>query len=41
MRLANSRLGDELTSEEIEAELDAILEAFCIRWLGPGKKPCA
>jgi hypothetical protein len=41
MRLANPKLGDELTPEAIEAELDAILDAFCVRWLGPAKKPCA
>ena len=41
MRLANPKLGDDLAPEAIEAELDAILDAFCVRWLGPAKKPCA
>jgi hypothetical protein len=35
MQLANPRLPEgELTHQEIEAELHAVLEAFCERWLG-------
>jgi hypothetical protein len=39
MRRANPRLGDDLTSDQIETELNEIVAAFTDRWLG--KKPFA
>lgn len=39
MRAANHRLPDgDLTTAEIEAELEAIILAFVERWVGPAKK---
>ena len=37
MRTANPRLPEcELSREEIEAELQAVVETFIERWIGPG-----
>jgi hypothetical protein len=42
MRAANPQLPEgELSAEAIEAELQAVVEAFIERWLGPAKKPHA
>jgi hypothetical protein len=34
MRRANAELGDDLDHAAIEAELNAIVEAFTARWIG-------
>ena len=38
MRCANPDVGELATKAEIEAELQAVDDAFIVRWVGPPKK---